>query len=68
MYWLDKLGDHMLFVMHGIPAINFTSKEILNLIDEIAHTERNAIDIIDYQRVLEVNKLIAYITVEIGED
>ena len=49
----------MLFVMHGIPAINFTSKEILNLIDEIAHTERDAIDIIDYQRILEVNELIA---------
>ncbi len=58
----------MLFVMHGIPAINFTSKEILNLIDEIAHTERDAIDIIDYQWILEVNELITYITVEIGED
>lgn len=58
----------MLFVMHGIPAITFTSKKILNQIDEIAHTERDAIDIIDYQRILEVNELIADITVGIGED
>ena len=58
-----EMGDHMLFVMNGIPAITFTSKEILNLIDEIAHTEKDSIEIIDYQRVLEVIDLIANILV-----
>ncbi len=62
-----EMGDHMLFVMHGIPAITFTSKEILNLIDEIAHTEKDSIDIIDYQRVLEVVELISELVVDIGE-
>ena len=63
-----EMGDHMLFVMHGIPAITFTSKKILNLIDEIAHTEKDAIDIIDYRRVLEVIELITELAVDIGEE
>ena len=63
-----EMGDHMLFVMHGIPAITFTSKEILNLIDQIAHTEKDSIDIIDYQRVLEVVELITELIVDIGEE
>ena len=47
-------GDHMLFVMNGIPAITFTSKEILKLIDVIAHTEKDSLDIIDHKEVLKI--------------
>lgn len=61
-----EMGDHMLFVMHGIPAITFTSKEILNLIDEIAHTEKDAINLIDYCKVMKVIELIADIVVNIN--
>ncbi|MGM0414205.1 MAG: M28 family metallopeptidase, partial [Bacillota bacterium] len=61
-----EMGDHMLFVMHGIPAITFTSKEILNLIDEIAHTEKDAINLIDYCKVMKVIEFIADIVVNIN--
>ena len=54
-----EMGDHMLFVRKGIPALTITSKEILRLIDVIAHTERDSLDIVDYDEVIKAVELVA---------
>jgi len=47
-------GDHMLFVVNDIPAVAFTSKDIFEIIDTIIHTEKDNLEMIDYQKVEEV--------------
>ena len=54
-----EMGDHMLFVMNGIPAATITSKKILQAINEIVHTERDSIDIIDRDEIIKVINFIA---------
>ncbi len=54
-----EMGDHMLFVMNGIPAVTITSKEIFKSFDEIVHTERDSIDIIDRDKIIKVINFIA---------
>lgn len=63
-----QMGDHMLFVMNGIPAITLTSKKILSLIDEIAHTEKDSIELIDYQEVINVINLVLEILLKIESE
>lgn len=47
-------GDHMLFVMQGIPALTFTSENLRFILAEIAHTEKDTIDKIDLAKLEEV--------------
>lgn len=49
--WVE--GDHMLFQMNQIPTIALTSKNIFDKIDNIIHTEKDRIDLIDYNKVKE---------------
>jgi aminopeptidase YwaD len=50
--WVE--GDHMLFQMNNIAAIALTSKNIFEMIDNIIHTEKDRIELIDYNKVNEV--------------
>ncbi|MFW6265126.1 MAG: M28 family peptidase, partial [Bacillota bacterium] len=47
-------GDHMLFVMNQIPVVTLTSKDIFRIIDSVIHTEKDTLDLVDYNRVEEV--------------
>ena len=44
----------MIFVQHGRPAMAFTSENLKPLMQEIAHTERDAVDIVDYTKLAEI--------------
>ncbi len=44
----------MLFLMNQIPAITLTSKNIFEIIDSVIHTERDTIELVDYNKVAEV--------------
>lgn len=50
--WVE--GDHMLFQMNNIAAIALTSKNIFELIDNIIHTEKDKIELVDYEKIYEV--------------
>ena len=50
--WVE--GDHMLFHMNQIPTMALTSKDIFGLIDNVIHTERDTLELVDYNRILEV--------------
>lgn len=50
--WVE--GDHMLFQMNNIAAIALTSKNIFELIDNIIHTEKDRIELVDYEKIYEV--------------
>ena len=56
-----RTGDHMLFVRNGIPAVAITSKNLLELIEVIVHTEKDTIDVIDHDKIIKVIELIAEI-------
>ncbi len=50
--WVE--GDHMLFQMNNIATIALTSKKIFEMIDNIIHTEKDRIELVDYNKVNEV--------------
>lgn len=50
--WVE--GDHMLFQMNNIAAIALTSKNIFEMIDNIIHTEKDRIELVDYEKIYEV--------------
>ena len=54
-------GDHSIFVQYGRPAIAFSSKWFTENIDnqEITHTEKDNLSIVDYAKIVEVADAIA---------
>jgi aminopeptidase YwaD len=44
-------GDHMVFVQNQVPALAFTSGGIMNLLAEIAHTERDRPELVDFSKL-----------------
>ena len=40
-------GDHMLFVINQRPALALTSTEVLRLMNEIVHTPKDRVEIVD---------------------
>jgi aminopeptidase YwaD len=54
-------GDHSLFVMHGVPALAFTSDRMSELWAEVAHTERDRAELVDPARLAELATAIAAI-------
>ena len=50
--WVE--GDHMLFQTNNIAAIALTSKNIFEMIDNIIHTEKDRIELVDYEKINEV--------------
>lgn len=52
-------GDHMIFVMNGVPALTITSENFAYLCSEIAHTEKDTVDLIDPEMLEEVASALA---------
>ena len=57
-------GDHMLFVMKGVPTITFTSVEAMQLVDSVIHTENDVLDLLDGHAILEVAEFTKRLIVE----
>lgn len=47
-------GDHMIFVMQGIPACALSTERLDIVTTEIAHTERDTLANVDVQKVVDV--------------
>ncbi len=47
-------GDHMIFAQAGRPAIAFTSSKMSELMRTITHTERDVLQIIDPERLVQL--------------
>lgn len=60
-------GDHSMFIQKGIPAIAVSSKWFTDHIDEqaITHTAKDNIDIVDFQKLVEIAQAITQITKKI---
>lgn len=48
-------GDHMIFVMNQVPGIALTSENYIQIMTEIAHTEKDKIDNVDANKILEIS-------------
>jgi aminopeptidase YwaD len=46
-------GDHMLFLMNGVPALAFTSERVLELMARYVHTADDRPEIVDPQKLVE---------------
>jgi aminopeptidase YwaD len=46
-------GDHGLFLMHDVPALAVTSEHFVKIWSEIAHTERDTLDVLNVARLVE---------------
>lgn len=46
-------GDHMLFVMGGVPALTLTSTRIFDLLDQVVHTPADVYDLLDLNIIWE---------------
>ena len=46
-------GDHMLFTMHGVPALTLTSSRIFELVDRVVHTPQDTYDLLDLNTIWE---------------
>ena len=55
-------GDHSLFVMHDVAALAFTSSQMAELWTEVAHTDRDRVELIDPARLAELAAAIVDIT------
>jgi aminopeptidase YwaD len=52
-------GDHMIFVMQGLPALAFTSEGIHNLIDSVIHTPNDSVEIVSVAAIIEVVQFLS---------
>jgi aminopeptidase YwaD len=61
-------GDHMVFVMNGVPAAAVSSENLFEILTEIAHTEKDIPDISDagvlYNIALNFKKLVVALSKE----
>lgn len=46
-------GDHMLFVMHGVPALTLTSSGIFEMVDRVVHTSQDTYEMLDLNTIWE---------------
>jgi aminopeptidase YwaD len=51
-------GDHMVFVMNGIPAAALTTTGFMRMETEIAHTPKDSIDQINVQLLTEAARFL----------
>lgn len=47
-------SDHMVFVMNGVPAMAFTSDQFVEMMATITHTERDTVDLVDPQKLVNL--------------
>ena len=51
-------GDHMVFVMNGVPAVAVTSSNFVWLCEEITHTQNDKTDLVDCGKIADLAKLL----------
>jgi aminopeptidase YwaD len=59
-------GDHMIFAMNGVPAVAITTEKFTELEHDIAHTKKDAPDLVDPAKLVAtaraLNDLIQYVS------
>ena len=45
-------GDHMIFVQNNVPSIAVTAGNIVELMTEITHTERDTVELVDLEKLV----------------
>jgi aminopeptidase YwaD len=58
-------GDHMVFVMNGVPAMAITSESFMQILTELAHTPADNSGMVDCEKLLEVAKSLRELLSEI---
>jgi aminopeptidase YwaD len=51
-------GDHMLFVMNGVPALALTSENFVEILTEIAHTPKDSPELVDCEKLVKTAKVL----------
>jgi aminopeptidase YwaD len=51
-------SDHSIFIQNGRPAVAITSSNFMELSTEVTHTEKDTIDLVDTQKLVEVSQLL----------
>ena len=51
-------GDHMLFVINQRPALALTSTEVLSLMNEIVHTDKDRVEIVDSEKLVQAARAL----------
>jgi aminopeptidase YwaD len=51
-------GDHMLFVINQRPALALTSAEVLSLMNEIVHTDKDRVEMVDSEKLVQVARAL----------
>ena len=51
-------GDHMLFVINQRPALALTSTEVLRLMNEIVHTDKDRVEIVDSEKLVQAARAL----------
>lgn len=47
-------GDHMLYAMSNIPTLAMTSSNIFDILDDVIHTEKDTLDLVDLNNLEDV--------------
>jgi len=47
-------GDHSIFIQRGCPAIAVTSENFMELCTEVTHTEKDTVDLVDDEKLVEI--------------
>ena len=58
---LHLRGMNMLFVGSGIPALAITSQNMFSITDTVIHSEKDTIELIDIQKIIDTSTFIAEI-------
>ena len=51
-------GDHMLFVFNQVPALAWTSENVIELMSSIVHTKKDVPAIIDAEKLVATAKAL----------
>jgi aminopeptidase YwaD len=61
------MGDHMIFVQQGLPAIAFSTERMEELMSTVAHTAADVPQIVDCERLVELAHALDALVEELGE-
>ena len=59
-------GDHLLFVFNQVPALAWTSENVMELLSSIVHTEKDVPAIIDAEKLVATAKALHELIVALG--
>jgi len=60
-------GDHMLFTMHGVPALTLTSSRIFELVDKVVHTSQDTYELLDLNTIWEAALYLSEVLSRVNE-